>query len=155
MKDDAFGFDDLTNPKPADGSGDGGSTGGAGGMNLSPSGMPSEDLLKDLQGSIEKMQSQMQSKYKDLSDTVITGESADKTIKIAMTAVYGFEDIDFDESAMEGGMKEFKWRLREAFRDVLKKIQTHTQAQTMDLLQGMQMPENLKDIGDGSGDGGQ
>ena len=75
MKDDAFGFDDLTNPKPADGSGDGGSTGGAGGMNLSPSGMPSEDLLKDLQGSIEKMQSQMQSKYKAKYNTSVIARS--------------------------------------------------------------------------------
>ena len=63
-----------------------------------------------------------------------------------MTATYGFVDIDFNEKALQGGVKEFKTRIREAWESVVKKIQEATQAKTMELLQQMQIPEEIKNL---------
>lgn len=159
MSDDAFGFDDLV-PKPAQNDREVNRGGSAStGANLKPrasdmsagldfpSGSDEANLMNEIKGSIEGMQAQMQKTYERLSDTTLTGRSDDKKVAIKMTATYGFEDIEFDENALQGGMKEFKWRIREAFRDLLKKIQDHTQSQTMDLLQGMHVPEELRKMG--------
>ncbi|MCH9644261.1 MAG: YbaB/EbfC family nucleoid-associated protein, partial [Gammaproteobacteria bacterium] len=70
----------------------------------------------------------------------------DKTVKITMTATYTFEDIEFDENAMVGGIKEFKWRIREAWKDLSKKIQEMTQSKTVELLQGMNIPDEIRNI---------
>ena len=106
----------------------------------------SDDLLDNIRSSIIEMQAQMQSTYTNLSDLKVTGESLDKTVRITMTATYSFEDIDFDERALAGGIREFKWRVREAWNDLSKKIQETTQAKTMELLQGMQIPDEIKSI---------
>ena len=97
------------------------------------------------------MQTQMQSTYADLSKIKLIGESHDKTVKIVMTATYGFEDIEFDEAALKGGLKEFRWRVREAWKNLSEEIQKTTQAKTIELLQGMQIPEDIKNL---SGDEG-
>ncbi len=103
-------------------------------------------LLGDIKKSIQDMQSQMQSTYTNLSDLKLIGESHDGSVKIIMTATYSFEDIEFTEQALKGGIKEFKWRIREAWKDLSEKIQKTTQEQTMQLLQSMQIPDEIKNI---------
>ena len=103
-------------------------------------------LLSDIQNSIMDMQTSMQSTYQNLADIKVTGESSDKTVVITMTATYGFVDIDFNDKALVGGVKEFKLRIREAWDNVVKKIQVATQAKTMELLQKMQIPDEIKNL---------
>lgn len=114
--------------------------------------MSEDKLLDDIKSSIMDMQSQMQSTYSNLADLKLIGESHDKTVRIVMTATYTFEDIEFDERALAGGVREFKWRVREAWKDLSEKIQKTTQAKTMELLQGMQIPDEIRNISsDGQG----
>lgn len=107
-------------------------------------------LLDDIKKSIMDMQNQMQSTYSQLSSKKLVGESHDGSVKIIMSATYSFEDIDFNEQALKGGIKEFKWRIREAWKDLSEKIQQTTQEETMQLLQGMQIPDEIKNITDDS-----
>lgn len=112
-------------------------------------------LLEDIKSSIMDMQTQMQSTYTELADKKLIGQSSDESVKIIMSATYSFEDIDFTEQALKGGIKEFKWRIREAWKDLSEKIQKTTQEQTMALLQGMQIPDEIKNISvDSEGDKG-
>ena len=106
----------------------------------------SDQLLSDIKNSIMDMQTQMQSTYQNLADIKVSGESSDKTVKITMTATYGFEDIDFNDKALQGGVKEFKLRIREAWKNVVEKIQEATQAKTIELLQQMQIPDEIKNL---------
>ena len=106
-----------------------------------------DQLLDEIKNSIEGMQSQMQSTYANLANIKISGESHDKTVKIIMTATYGFEDIEFDEKALQGGLKEFRWRVREAWKNLSEEIQKTTQSKTMELLQGMDIPDEIKNMG--------
>jgi DNA-binding protein YbaB len=108
--------------------------------------LPNNPLLDDIKTSIVDMQIRMQSTYTALSQTVITGESQDKTVKIHMFATYVFQDIDFDERALKGGVKEFKWRIREAWKDLSDKIQKMTQSKTVELLQSMHIPDEIKNL---------
>lgn len=105
-----------------------------------------DQLLDEIKSSIMDMQTQMQSTYADLSQIKLVGESHDKTVKIVMTATYGFEDIEFDENALKGGLKEFRWRVREAWKNLSEEIQKTTQSKTIELLQGMQIPDDIKNI---------
>jgi len=105
-----------------------------------------EQLLDEIKSSIMDMQTQMQDTYANLSKIKLTGESHDKTVKIIMTATYGFEDIEFDEKALSGGLKEFRWRVREAWKNLSEEIQKMTQSKTMELLQGMQIPDDIKNL---------
>ena len=120
----------------------------------------SDQLLDEIKDSIMNMQTQMQSTYTDLSKIKLVGESHDKTVKIVMTATYGFEDIEFDEAALKGGLKEFRWRVREAWKNLSEEIQKTTQAKTVELLQGMQIPDDIKNLsaeeegGEGGSSGG-
>lgn len=115
------------------------------------------DLLADIKNSIGDMQKQMQSTYSTLNDEVLEGFSADHTVKITATATYEFKDIDFSEAALQGGVKEFKWRIREAWKDLTTNIQKRTQAKTMELLQGMNIPDEIKnlELEDQSGEQGE
>ena len=103
-------------------------------------------LLSEIQNSIMDMQNHMQSTYQNLADIKISGESADKTVKITMTATYVFVDIEFNEKALQGGVKEFKLRIREAWENVVKKIQETTQNKTIELLQQMQIPDEIRNM---------
>lgn len=114
-----------------------------------------DQLLDEIKSSIMDMQTQMQSTYADLSQIKLIGESHDKTVKIVMTATYGFEDIEFDEAALKGGLKEFRWRVREAWKNLSEQIQQTTQAKTVELLQGMQIPDDIKNLSSEEGEGGQ
>ena len=113
--------------------------------------MAENKLLDDIKNSIMDMQSQMQNTYSNLNDLKISGESHDHTVKVTMTATYGFVDLEFDERALKGGVKEFKWRVREAWKNVTEEIQKTTQAKTVELLQGMYIPDDIKNININSG----
>jgi DNA-binding protein YbaB len=106
-----------------------------------------DELLDEIKNSMMGMQSQMQSTFEELAKIKLVGESNDKTVKIIMTATYAFEDIEFDEKALQGGLKEFRWRLREAWKNLSEEIQKTTQSKTMELLQGMEIPTEIKNIG--------
>lgn len=117
-----------------------------------------DQLLDEIKSSIMEMQTQMQSAYADMSSIKLIGESHDKSVKIIMTATYTFEDIEFGEKALQGGLREFRWRVREAWKDLSEKIQKTTQSKTMELLQGMPIPEDIKNLGadvDEDGDEGE
>lgn len=103
-----------------------------------------EQLLADIKNSIGDMQNQMQSTYQHLQEIKVSGKSIDETVKVTLTATYGFEDIDFAKQAMEGGVAEFKIRIKEAFSDAVKKVQEATQQKTMELLQQMQIPDEIR-----------
>lgn len=105
-----------------------------------------DKLLEDIKSSIMGMQDKMQSTYQNLSEKKVSGQSNDETVEITMYANYTFGDIEFDEKALKGGVKEFKWRIREAWKNVTEEIQKVTQAQTMELLQGMDVPEDIKQL---------
>lgn len=105
-----------------------------------------EDLLSNIKNSIADMQTQMQSTYQNLADIIVSGESSDKTVKIVMTATYTFKDIEFTEKALQGGVKEFKLRIHEAWENVVKKIQETTQSKTIELLQQMQIPDEIRNL---------
>jgi DNA-binding protein YbaB len=105
-----------------------------------------DKLLSDIQNSIQEMQSQMQNTYQNLSSVKVFGESVDKTVRITMTATYTFVDIEFNDKALQGGVSAFKTRIRESWEDVVKKIQEATQAKTMELLQQMQIPDEIRNL---------
>lgn len=105
-----------------------------------------DKLLEDIQNSIMNMQSQMQNTYQNLSSVKVFGESTDKTVRITMTATYAFVDIEFNDKALQGGINAFKTRIRESWEDVVKKIQEATQSKTMELLQQMQIPEEIRNL---------
>lgn len=119
--------------------------------------MSDKDLLGEIKTSIVDMQSQMQDTYQNLADIKVTGESSDGTVRISMTATYTFEDIEFDERALQGGVKEFKWRIREAWKNLSEKIQETTQSKTIELLQGMNIPDDIRNLSvdEEGGDQGQ
>lgn len=106
----------------------------------------SDDLLNDIKNSVLNMQSQMQDTYAGLADIMLSGQSHDKTVKITMSATYVFQDIEFDERALAGGVKEFKWRVREAWKNLSDEIQKTTQSKTLELLQGMNIPDDIKNL---------
>ena len=153
---DTFGFDDLdldsapkstSNAKAVTAQGEqGGSTGTSGMMTAPSSNENPEELLGDIKSSITQMQEQMQDTYQKLTNTRLTGQSNDGHVKLTMTATYSFEDIEMSDNALDGGTSELKWRIREAFRDLLKKIQDRTQEQTMNLLQGMDIPDEIRQL---------
>lgn len=106
----------------------------------------SDQLLDNIKSSILDMQNQMQSTYQNLSDIKVFGESVDQTVKIIMTATYGFVDITFGNEALQGGVSAFKTRIREAWESVVKKIQETTQNKTIELLQQMQIPDEIRNL---------
>ncbi len=106
----------------------------------------SDKLLSDIKTSILDMQNQMQSTYQNLADIKVSGKSIDGTVEVIMTATYGFVDMRFTKEALQGGVEEFKKRVREAWENVVKKIQEATQAKTMELLQQMQIPDEIKNL---------
>ena len=105
-----------------------------------------DQLLSNIKNSIVDMQSQMQTTYQSLADIKVSGKCIDGTVEITMTATYAFVDIDFNEKALQGGVKEFKTRIRESWENVVKKIQETTQTKTMELLQQMQIPDEIRNM---------
>jgi DNA-binding protein YbaB len=106
----------------------------------------SEELLSNIKDSVQQMQGKMTETYKSLSEKQEDGFSDDETVKISMYADYSLRDIEFGKEALDGGVKEFKLRIHEAWKDVLGKIQKATQEKTMELLQNMQIPEEMQNL---------
>ena len=111
---------------------------------VTPNATPAADnpLLSEIQNSITDMQNHMQSVYQGLSEEHVMGEH--DGVSITMTATYGFVDINFTEKALQGGVQKFKERIKLAWEAVVKKVQEKTQAQTLELLQQMQIPDEIK-----------
>ena len=105
-----------------------------------------DELISNIQDSVKQMQGKMTETYKSLSEKQEEGYSADKKVKLIMYADYQLRDIEFGKEALEGGVKEFKLRIHEAWKDVLAKIQKATQEKTMELLQNMQIPEEMQNL---------
>lgn len=108
-------------------------------------------LLAEIKSSILSMQQKMQETYARLGDTKVNGKSNDELIEIIMTATYQFEDIKINPRAFADAngkfsQKEFEWRLREAWKNLSEKIQKTTQSKTVELLQGMNIPEDIRNI---------
>jgi DNA-binding protein YbaB len=117
-------------------------------------GMPTMDegsLLSEIKNSIMAMQQQMQNTYAQLGETEVNGKSRDGLVEIVMTATYQFKDINFTQRALgdangKYSLNDFKERIKEAWRDLSDKIQKTTQNKTIELLQGMNIPEDIKKI---------
>ena len=109
---------------------------------------PSEqDLISQIKNSISGMQDEMKNTYQKLSSEDVVGSSSetpDPFVKIIMKANYEFVDILFDKNALQGGVTEFRFRIKTAFNDAIGQVQKITQARTMELLQGMNIPQNLQ-----------
>ncbi len=129
-----------------DDSGDAGSSGGSNGGMATIGGGSKENLLQDIRSSMEGMQTQMQDTYQGLEGLEVSAKSLDETVIVKMSGTGKFVDIDFTENALQGGMKEFKWRLREAFKTATEEVQKVTQEKTMELLNGMQIPDEIKNL---------
>jgi len=116
---------------------------------------PNEDnILEELKKSMGDMQSSLEGAYKQMEEKELQGKSHDGTVTITMTATYKFVDIDFDERALKGGVKEFKWRIREAWKNLTETITSTTQEQVMDMFKDIPIPESLQDLtGQDDGDG--
>jgi DNA-binding protein YbaB len=113
-----------------------------------------EDLLLGIRESMENMQKQMVDVYGDLADIKITGTSGDGYISVIMTATYEFLDLQIEKPAFDGGVEEFKRRMKEALKDVTQKIQKATQEKTMDLLKSVQVPDEIKKLSGDRAEGG-
>ncbi|OGT67656.1 MAG: hypothetical protein A3J38_01485 [Gammaproteobacteria bacterium RIFCSPHIGHO2_12_FULL_45_9] len=106
----------------------------------------SDKLLNDIKGSIMQMQDHMKTAYEKLSQEIVTGSSPDGSVKIMLTATNEFKDIEISKDAVQGGFVEFKERVKAAFQDVTKRLQETTQAKTLELLQGMPVPEDIRNL---------
>lgn len=123
-------------------------------MPMTREGLPNMDentLLSEIKNSIMAMQQQMQDTYARLGETKVSGKSRDGYIEIIMTATYQFDDIVINPRALgdatgKYSMNDFKERIKEAWRDLSEKIQKTTQNKTVELLQKMNIPEDIKNI---------
>ena len=105
-----------------------------------PENMPDLEQLQEFQKSLEKMQSQMQGLQGSLENVRICGKSVDGTVRIYVNGTGSFEDIEMDEAALKGGFKEFKWRMRQAMKDVSRQVRERTQQSVMDITKDMNLP---------------
>lgn len=108
-----------------------------------------QDLLNQIKNSISGMQDDMKSTYDKLSGEEVIGtsnETPDPFVKVVVKANYEFVDLLFDKQALQGGVSEFKFRIKTAWSDALSQVQKITQARTMELLQGMNIPPNLQGL---------
>lgn len=105
-----------------------------------------DNILDELKKSMGDMQSSLEGAYKQMEEKELQGKSHDGTVTIIMTATYKFVDIDFDERALKGGVKEFKWRIREAWKNLTETITNTTQEQVMDMFKDIPIPESLQDL---------
>jgi DNA-binding protein YbaB len=101
-------------------------------------------LLEEIRKSMTEMQQQMQTTYLGLENMEITGEF--EGITITITCTYKFVNIHIDPKAMQGGLKEFTHRIREAWSRACESVQKATQNKTMELLQNMQIPDEIRNM---------
>jgi DNA-binding protein YbaB len=106
-----------------------------------------KDLVDQIKNSISGMQDQMKDTYQQLSSEDVVGksnETPNPLVKVVLKANYEFVDLSFDKNALEGGVQEFKFRIKTAFNDAIAQVQKITQEKTMQLLQGMNIPPHLQ-----------
>ena len=104
----------------------------------------SASLMKEIEENMKNMKSSLEETFKGLDDEVFEGKSADGHFVVKMTGTYSLKEIDFDKQALQGGVSEFKWRINEAWKSLMEKIQKATQQKTMDLLGDMNLPPELQ-----------
>lgn len=114
--------------------------------------MKQTDLLEQFQNSMQNMQNQMQTTYQALEKMPVTGESGGVTITLSCT--YKFIDIDIQPKAMQGGLKDFVYHIRQAWTLACDKIQKTTQGKTMELLEAVDIPDSIRKMGESSGQQG-
>ena len=108
---------------------------------------PEKQLIDQIKNGIAGMQDQMKNTYQQLSSSDVVGRSNEKPspyVQIILKANYEFVDIQFEKNALDGGVGEFKFRIKTAFNDAIKQVQKITQEKTMQLLQGMNIPPHLQ-----------
>ncbi len=123
-------------------------------MPMTREGLPDMDensLLAEIKNSIVAMQQQMQDTYARLGETKVSGKSRDGLSEIIMSATYQFEDIVINPLALgdangKYSLNNFKDRIKDAWRDLSEKIQNTTQSKTVQMLQKMNIPEDIKNI---------
>jgi DNA-binding protein YbaB len=117
---------------------------------MSAENKPSEQqLVNQIKDSIAGMQDEMQATYAKLSGEEVIGKSGETPnpyVQIIMKANYDMVDLMFEKEALQGGVNEFKFRIKAAWKDALQQIQQITQARTMELLQGMNIPNDLQGL---------
>ena len=114
-------------------------------------------LLADIKNSII-VQQQMRSAYFNLADMKLVGEPHDKIVRITMIATYNFEEIEFDERVLQNGIKECKWHIRGAWKNLNGAIQKIIQSKTIEFFQNMRISDDIPNISiekseEGEGDG--
>ncbi len=114
--------------------------------------MDENSLLAEIKNSILAMQNKMKEAYDHLGGLKISGKSKCGKIEIIMTATYEFEDIKIsphafaDETTGKFSPKQFEVRLREAWKNLSDSIRTTTQNKTMELLQNMDIPPDIRKL---------
>ena len=105
----------------------------------------SDSLLDEIRKSMAEMQEHMQSTYMGLETLEVAGNFDGVTIK--MTCTYKLNDIAIEPRAMQGGIKDFTHRLRKAWEAALEEVQRATQNQTMELMKQLQIPDEIRSLG--------
>ena len=95
----------------------------------------------ELQESVSGIQHKIQDTYSDLEKMEAVGSF--EGVKIVLTGVYHLVDIDLQQKAMSGGLKEFKHRLLTAWKMACDKVRSIAQDKTMSLINEMPMPEGF------------
>lgn len=108
----------------------------------------SSTLMKELEQNMQDMKQNLEQTFKGLDEEIFTGKSSDGSFSVEMTGTYNLKDIDFGKQALQGGVTEFKWRIREAWKNLMEQIQEATQKKTMDLLGNMNLPPELQGFAD-------
>lgn len=108
------------------------------------------EILDKIKSSMTDMQKQMQSTYQGLEGVEVTGKS--EGVELTMTCTYKPVNLDIQPQAMQGGIKEFTHRVFQALRNACEQIQKMTQNKTMELLQGMNIPDEIRNISTGGTD---
>ncbi len=112
---------------------------------------PQNDLLEQFQNSMKNMQNQMQDTYQALEKMPIKGESGGVTITLSCT--YKFIDIDIQPKAMQGGLKDFVYHIRQARTLACETIQKTTQGKTLELLETVDIPDSIRKMGEAGAKG--
>lgn len=115
-------------------------------LEKSLAGGDNSNLMKELEDNMKKMKDDLEETFKGLDEEIFTGQSSDKSFSIEMSGTYNLKDIDFGKQALQGGVTEFKWRIREAWKNLMEQIQEATQKKTMDLLGSMNLPPELQGL---------
>ncbi len=113
----------------------------------------SDSLLDEIRKSMAEMQEHMQATYTGLENLEAAGNFDGVTIKL--TCTYKLMDIAIEPRAMQGGIKDFTHRLRKAWEAALEEVQRATQAQTMELMKQLQIPDEIRSLSQASDDQGR